>query len=80
MRQPTTTFKIEDSGDLLNLAALIADMLDYIPYAQPDGSYLIGGTRVETDGTVHWAKGAKKGLRELIIWEAKSEGFEEVTQ
>lgn len=80
MKQPTTTFKIDDKGDLLNLAALIADMLDYILIDQPDGSYLIGHTRIDTDGTVHWEKGTKKGLRELIMWEATSEGFQEAIQ
>ena len=80
MKQPTTTFKIEDKGDLLNLATLIADMLDYILIDQPDGSYLIGYTRIDTDGTLHWEKGTKKALRELIIREATSEGFQEATQ
>lgn len=80
MKQPVTHFKVSDKRDLLNLAALIADMLNYILHAQPDGSYLIGDTRVDTDSTAHWAKDTKKGLRELIIREAKSEGFEEARQ
>lgn len=80
MRQPTTKFLVSDKGDLLNLAALIADMLDYLILDQPDGSYLIGNTHVSVDGSVYCAKGTKKGLRELIIWETKSEGFEEVKQ
>lgn len=80
MKQPTTKFLASGKRDLLNLAALIADMLDCLILNQPDGSYLIGDTHLETDGTVHWAKGTKKGLRELIIWEATSEGFQEATQ
>ena len=67
MKQPATHFKVSDKRDLLNLAALIADMLNYILHAQPDSSYPIGNTRVDTVSTVHWAKDTKKGLRELII-------------
>ncbi len=80
MKQPATHFKVSGKRDLLNLAALIADMLDYILIDQPDGSYLIGYTRIDTDGTVHWEKGTKKALRELIMWEATSEGFQEAIQ
>lgn len=80
MKQPATHFKVSGKRDLLNLAALIADMLDYILIDQPDGSYLIGYTHIDTDGTVHWEKGTKKALRELIMWEATSEGFQEAIQ